>query len=94
MISIFQILSIPLTLDFLVSFLSMETIQTKNGDVWGYDPSDKRIYLNGKVVQTASATPLFFNNGYPEFCGIYNRDNNTIITKSGQINKVTNIDSI
>ena len=88
MISIFQILSIPLTLDFLVSFLSMETIQTKNGDVWGYDPSDKRIYLNGKVVQTASATPLFFNNGYPEFCGIYNRDNKSLSSKENYKKKI------
>ena len=73
----------------------MIDIVTKRGDNWRFDPDTKRLFLNGAVVPDTMAVPIYVNVDKtvpPEFSGIYHKPTNTIISISGNINKIEPIE--
>lgn len=73
----------------------MIDIVTTRGDNWRFDPDTKRLFLNSAVVPDTMAVPIYVNVDKtvpPEFSGIYYKPTNTIISISGNINKIEPIE--
>lgn len=73
----------------------MIDIYTQKGDLWRFDPDTKRLFLNSTVVPDTVAIPIYINvdkSVPPEFSGIYHKPTNTIISVSGNINKIEPIE--
>lgn len=72
----------------------MTNIITDDGENWGFDPDTKRLFKDGKVVPDTEAEPVYVNldpSVPPEFSGIYVKAINSIISLSGKVNRITNI---
>jgi hypothetical protein len=75
----------------------MIEIITIKGEKWSFDEDTKRLYRGNTLVPEVEAEPVYSyldKSLPPEFCGIYVKSINSIISMSGNINKITNADSI
>jgi len=74
----------------------MIDIYTINSERYSYDESTMRIFKDGKLLSQTIAEPVFQNNssGIPEFAGIYLKESNKVISMSGNINTITDPNSI
>lgn len=73
-------------------------IQTIQGDLFQYDPSNEFIYKNGAVTSRSEYEPVFMNhidpNIPPSLSGIYIVKLNKVISLSGMINPLIDINQI
>jgi hypothetical protein len=74
----------------------MIDIFTISGDRYSYDEYTARIFKDGKLLSSTVAEPLYKNTeeGIPSFVGIYLKDRNNILSLSGNINPVTDPNTI
>lgn len=71
----------------------MIDIFSSRGELYRFDESSQIIYKDGFVVPKSEAEPVFGGNGFedtvPEFSGIWIKATNSILTRSGKINPIT-----
>lgn len=75
----------------------MVEIYTVKGESYSFDPITQRIFRDGVFIPRSEVEPVYSGNGKdtePVFSGFYVRSNNTIITRSGNIKQVVDINSI
>lgn len=75
----------------------MIDIITLKGEHYSFDPDTLRIFCDGRLVPSKTAEPVYTVNSiddYPEFAGIHLKEINCILSKSGKINKITDINAI
>ena len=63
-------------------------ITSEKGDYFVYDPGTERIFKNNQLVPTDEACPIYAYFGkkhMPQFAGIWLRDIDIILTKSGRL---------
>lgn len=73
-------------------------IQTVKGDLFQFDTDTELIYRNGSVVPRTDYEPVFLNhinpNVPPTLSGILIVKENKVISKSGRINQLVDINLI
>lgn len=75
----------------------MIDILTIRGELYSYDPDTLRIFCDGKLLSSAKVEPVYSLNDktdIPEFAGILLKDTGNILSRSGKINKITDINAI
>lgn len=75
----------------------MIDIATIKGELYSYDPDTLRIFCDGKLLSSAKVEPVYSlndNTEMPEFAGILLKDTGNILSRSGKINKITDINAI
>jgi len=76
----------------------MINILTEKGENFSFDPSTERIFKDGMLMSSVNVEPIYSNandkESTPKFAGILLKDVNSIVSLSGKINKVTDINSI
>lgn len=74
----------------------MITIYAQDNHVWTWSPDTKRLFRDNTLVPRSVAEPTFWigEDSRSEFNGIYLPGEDTLITKSGKIHKVVDINSI
>ena len=74
----------------------MIDIYTLKGERYSYDENTMRLFKDGVLLSSAVAEPVFQDNGseIPEFAGVYLKDSNKVVSLSGNINTVTDPNSI
>jgi len=65
------------------------------GETFKYDPDTERIFMGGKLLDQSEVEPVYSNvENNPEFAGIYFKHTNSILSRSGKINELVDINSI
>jgi len=74
----------------------MIDIFTISGDRYSYDEDTARIFKDGKLLSSITVEPLYkgTEEGTPSFVGIYLKDSNSILSLSGNINPITDPNTI
>lgn len=76
----------------------MIEIITKRGVQYTFDPSTQRIFRGDVYLPRTLAEPVYSGNsedgGEPIFSGIYLSSSNEIVTRTGNVKKVIDINSI
>jgi len=75
----------------------MTEIYTIKGEKYSFDPETERIFKDGVLLGIEQVEPIYSKNtedNAPRFSGIYLKDINSILSLSGKINPITNINSI
>ena len=75
--------------------VNMIEIVSFKGEVYKYDQETGRIFKSGYLVPSDIAEPVYSDlSGEPVFSGIYLKNEDAILSRSGKINSVTDINSI
>ena len=65
------------------------------GEQYSYDPDTERIFKDGKLIPSTEAEPVYSDvDNMPTFSGIYLKGSEAILSKSGKINSITDINSV
>lgn len=75
----------------------MIDIFTIQGDRYSYDEDTARIFKDGKLLSSTIAEPLYqglTEDGAPKFAGIFLKLDNKILSLSGNINQITDPNTI
>lgn len=76
----------------------MKDIITLKGEKYSFDEDTGRIFKDGYVLSSSKVEPVysssFDKDRPPVFSGIYLKDTNSIVSLSGKINPVTDINTI
>lgn len=75
----------------------MIEIVTKKGEVYSYDESTQRLFKDNRYIPRTEIEPVYSDNGQdkePVFSGLYIKSSNSIITLTGNIKPVVDINSI
>ena len=74
----------------------MIEIATLTGERYSFDPDTQRIFKAGILVPSTEAEPVFreMESGEPEFSGIYLKKTNQVLSRSGKLNTLTDINNI
>ena len=73
----------------------MIDIVSFRGELYRYDPDTDRIFKDGKLIPSTEAEPVYSNvEDMPVFSGIYLKAAESILSKSGKINSVSDINSV
>lgn len=74
----------------------MIDIFTISGERYSYDEDTARLFKDGKLLSSTIAEPLYKNTeeGTPKFMGIYLKGNNKILSLSGNLNSITDPNTI
>ena len=65
----------------------MIEIVSFKGEVYKFDPDTERIFKDGKLIPSTIAEPVFSDiDNNPNFSGIFLKEDNVILSKSGKIN--------
>lgn len=75
----------------------MIEIVTKKGEVYSYDESTQRLFKDSRYIPRTEIEPVYSGNGQdkePVFSGLYVKSSNSIITLTGNIKPVVDINSI
>lgn len=74
----------------------MIDIYTIKGERYSYDETTMRLFKDGTLLSSNIAEPVFQKNSsdIPQFAGVYLKDSNKVISMSGNINTVTDPNSI
>ena len=75
----------------------MVEIATVKGELYSYDEATMRIFKDGVLLSSVKAEPVF--SGFsdttpPKFSGILLKDNSTILSLSGKLNTITDINAV
>ncbi len=74
----------------------MIDILTLTGERYSFDPDTQRIFKNDILIPDTEAEPVFseLESGQPEFSGIYLKRLNKVVSRSGKINTITDLNNI
>ena len=74
----------------------MIDILTLTGERYSFDPDAQRIFKNDILIPDTEAEPVFseLESGQPEFSGIYLKRLNKVVSRSGKINTITDLNNI
>jgi hypothetical protein len=73
----------------------MIDIVSFKGETYRFDPDTERIFKGGRLLGSDEVEPVYSNTeNNPVFSGIYLKNEAAILSRSGKINSVTNLDSI
>jgi len=75
----------------------MIEITTMKGETYGFDPSTERIFKGGYLLPTTEVEPVYsFSEltGLPKFSGILMKTLNSILSLSGKINPISDINEV
>lgn len=75
----------------------MIEITTGKGEHYTFDPETERLFKDGVFISKNLIEPVYSGNGKdsePVFAGLYVKANNTIITRTGNVKPLVNINSI
>lgn len=75
----------------------MIDIITLKGEKYSYDENTQRIFKDGMLLSSTQVEPIFSNfsdSMAPRFSGLYLKDTNSILSLSGNINPVTDPNTI
>jgi hypothetical protein len=65
------------------------------GELYRYDPETERIFKDGRLIPSTEAEPVYSNvDNSPSFSGIYLKGIESILSRSGKINSITDINSV
>ena len=65
------------------------------GETYKFDPNTERIFMGGRLLDPSEAEPVYSDvDKNPEFAGILLKSINSILSRSGKINEITDINSI
>jgi len=75
----------------------MTEIYTVKGEKYSFDPETERIFKDGILLSSVQAEPIYSNfseEEAPRFSGIYLKSIESILSLSGKINPITDINTI
>lgn len=77
----------------------MIDIITIKGEKYSFDPETERIYKDGYLLPISEVEPVYSNvpnkkDEAPRFSGLYFKNSNSILSLSGKLNPVTDLNSI
>ena len=73
----------------------MIDIVTIKGELYRFDPETDRIFKGGRLLDSSEAEPVYSNvDEFPVFSGIFLKDVGAVLTRSGKINTITDINTI
>lgn len=73
----------------------MIDIVSFKGELYRFDPDTERIFKDGVLLDPSEAEPVYSNvNRSPEFAGIELKNINSILSRSGKINEITDTNQI
>ena len=73
----------------------MIEIVSFKGETYKYDPNTERIFKGGLLLDPSEAEPVYSNvDKNPEFAGILLKALGSVLSRSGKINEVVDINSI
>lgn len=73
----------------------MIEIVSFKGETYKYDPETERIFMGGRLLDPSEAEPIYSGvDKRPEFAGIHLKTINSVLSRSGKINELTDINSI
>ena len=65
------------------------------GEIYKFDQETGRIFKSGLLVPSSIAEPVYSDlTGEPVFSGIYLKNEDAILSKSGKLNSLTDINSV
>lgn len=65
------------------------------GETYKFDPDTERIFKGGRLLDASEAEPVYSNvDKKPEFAGILLKALGAILSRSGKINEVVDINSV
>lgn len=71
---------------------------TMKGEKYSFDPDTERIFKDGYLMSSVQAEPIYSDNSSenipPRFSGILLKATNTIVSLSGKVNQITDINSV
>ena len=77
----------------------MIDIVTIKGEKYSFDPETERVYKNGFLLPTSEVEPVYSNvpnktEEAPRFSGLFFKNSNSILSLSGKLNPVSDLNSI
>ena len=75
----------------------MIEIMTMKGEKYSLDETTQRIFKDGILLSSVNVEPVYSRatkDSMPVFSGILLKDTGSILSKSGKINTITDINSI
>lgn len=75
----------------------MIDIVTIKGERYSFDESTQRIFKDGMLLSSVSVEPVYSrlsSESVPSFSGLLLKDTNSILSRSGKISPVTDINAI
>lgn len=75
----------------------MKEIVTLKGEVYSFNEETGRIFKDGILIPESQAEPIYSavsDDFPPKFSGIYLKNQNVIVSVSGKVNQVSDINSI
>ena len=77
----------------------MIDIITIKGEKYSFDPETESIYIDGYLFPVCEVEPVYSNvpnkkDEAPRFSGLYFKNSNSILSLSGKLNPVTDLNSI
>lgn len=75
----------------------VEIIDKNSGDQYRYDPQTHRVFRNDAFVSSVHVEPVFSGNDKdmePIFSGLFIKSQNSILTLTGNLKPLTDIDNI
>ena len=75
----------------------MIEITAPGGDIYKFDPSTQRLFKGGLYIPPTQIEPVYSGNdkdNAPIFAGLFLKSSNQILTKTGKLKPITDINSI
>ena len=77
----------------------MIDIITITGERYSFDPETERVFKDGKLIPSTEAEPVYSNvpndkDAPPRFSGLYFKSSDSILSLSGKLSPVTDINNI
>ena len=74
---------------------NMIEIVNFKGETYKFDPDTERIFKGGRLLDTSEAEPVYSGvDKNPEFAGIHLKALGAVLSRSGKINEVVDINQI
>ena len=75
----------------------MIDIVTIKGERYSFDESTQRVFKDGMLLSSVNVEPVYSrlsSESIPEFSGLLLKDSNSILSRSGKISPITDINAI
>ena len=78
-----------------MSETNMIEIVNFKGETYKFDPDTERIFIGGRLLDTSEAEPVYSGvDKNPEFAGIHLKALGAVLSRSGKINEVVDINQV
>ena len=75
----------------------MIDIITLKGERYSFDESTQRVFKDGILLSSVNVEPVYSRlnkDSIPKFSGLLLKDSNTILSRSGKMSSITDINAI